>query len=154
MTKRARTPRGPFLEFLHEHSLSLAAIGILAVWVFLYARTDPDSKPGQFFGNAVADWSGTLFLVLGTKILYEKGSKESRRAPKHFQNPVVDKLYHHSMSVFLVLTAGVWWFLFARAKPTSKWGPVYGNILSEWIQMLGIVFLTKRLLEHGSKESH
>ena len=154
MTKSARRQRGPLLEFLHEHSLSLAAVGILALWVFLYARSDPDSKQGEFFGNAVADWSGTLFLVLGTKILYEKGSKESRRAPKHFQNPVVDKLYHHSMSVFLVLSAGVWLYLFAHAQAKSKWGHVYGNILSEWIQMLGIVFLTKRLLEHGSKESH
>jgi hypothetical protein len=153
VTKRARRPRGPVLEFLHEHSLSLAAIGIVALWVFLYARSDPDSKTGEFFGNAVADWSGTLFLVLGTKLLYESGSPESRRAPKHFQNPVVDKLYHHSMSIFLVLTGGVWFYLFAHAQSTSKWGHVYGNILSEWIQMLGIVFLTKRLLERGSKES-
>ena len=129
-------------------------MGILALWIVLYASSDPDTKTGEFFGNAVADWSGTLFLVLGTKILYETGSKESRRAPAHFRNPVVDKLYHHSLSIFLVLTAGIWLYLFAHAKSSSKWTPVYGNILSEWIQMLGIVFLTKRLLESGSKESH
>ncbi|HEY6064810.1 MAG TPA: hypothetical protein VIY96_01550, partial [Thermoanaerobaculia bacterium] len=87
------------------------------------------------------------------KIFYEKGSPESRRVPGHFRNPFVDWIYHHSLTLFLVLTAGVWLFLFVRAKPPSKWGHVYGNILSEWIQMFGIVYLTKRLLERGSKES-
>jgi hypothetical protein len=36
----------------------------------------------------------------------------------------------------------------------SKWGQVVGNIVSEWLQMGGLVFLTKRLIERGSKESH
>lgn len=153
MTKRKTPKRGPVREFLHEHSLSLVFIAILATWIVLYARWDPDTKWGEFFGNAVADWSGSLFLVLGTKIFYEKGSPESRRAPRHFRNPVVDGIYHHSLTIFLVLTAGVWLFLSARATPGSKWGHVYGNILSEWVQMFGIVFLTKGLLETHSKES-
>ncbi|HLN79937.1 MAG TPA: hypothetical protein VK392_01965 [Thermoanaerobaculia bacterium] len=142
------------LSFVHEHSLSLAAIAILATWTILYALSDPDTRWGEFFGNAVADWSGTLFLVLGTKLLYERGSVESRRAPRHFQNRTIDLLYHHSLTIFLVVTGAIWLFLFHHEKPGSKWGQVYGNILSEWLQMLGIVFLTKRLLERGSKESH
>ena len=154
MTNRRNPKRGPVREFLHEHSLSLVAVGILAMWIVLYARWDPETRWGEFFGNAVADWSGTLFLILGTKILYETGSAESRRAPKHFRDHVVDWLYHHSLTIFLILTGGVWLFLFARAKPTSKWGHVYGNILSEWVQMFGIVYLTKGLLETHSKESH
>jgi hypothetical protein len=35
----------------------------------------------------------------------------------------------------------------------SKWGQVIGNIVSEWVQMSGLVFLTKGLIEKGSKES-
>ncbi len=35
----------------------------------------------------------------------------------------------------------------------SKWGEVVGNIVSEWVQMGGLVFLTKKLIERGSKES-
>ena len=35
----------------------------------------------------------------------------------------------------------------------GKWGQVVGNIVSEWVQMAGLVFLTKRLVEIGSKES-
>ena len=30
---------------------------------------------------------------------------------------------------------------------------VVGNIVSEWVQVAGLVFLTKRLVEIGSKES-
>ena len=35
----------------------------------------------------------------------------------------------------------------------SKWGQVVGNIVSEWTQVLGLVLLTKRLIERHSKES-
>jgi hypothetical protein len=35
----------------------------------------------------------------------------------------------------------------------GKWGEVVGNIVSEWTQVLGLVLLTKRLVEAGSKES-
>jgi len=36
----------------------------------------------------------------------------------------------------------------------SKWGQVVGNIVSEWTQILGLVLLTKRLIEWHSKESN
>jgi hypothetical protein len=36
--------------------------------------------------------------------------------------------------------------------PESKWGQVVGNLVSEWTQMAGLVFLTKKLMEVGSKE--
>jgi hypothetical protein len=38
-------------------------------------------------------------------------------------------------------------------RPSSRWGQVVGNIVSEWTQILGLVLMTKRLLEVGSKES-
>jgi hypothetical protein len=38
-------------------------------------------------------------------------------------------------------------------NPNSRWGQVVGNIVSEWTQILGLVLLTKRLLETGSKET-
>jgi hypothetical protein len=38
-------------------------------------------------------------------------------------------------------------------NPDAKWGQAVGNIVSEWTQILGLVVLTKRLIERGSKES-
>jgi hypothetical protein len=35
----------------------------------------------------------------------------------------------------------------------SKWGQVVGNIVSEWVQTLGLIWMTKFMLERGSKES-
>ena len=152
MTKRKK--RGPVLEFLHEHSLSIVAVAILAGWVILYERSDYRTRWGSFFGNAVADWSGTVFLVVATKYFFEIGSTESRRVDRHPQNPVLDFLHCHSLTIFLVVTGVGWWLLFRSHDPQSKWGQVAGNVLSEWVQMIGIVFLTKRLLERHSKESH
>jgi len=43
--------------------------------------------------------------------------------------------------------------LFAHSDSESKWGQVVGNIVSEWTQILGVVLLTKKLVEVGSKES-
>ncbi|MDQ6655855.1 MAG: hypothetical protein M3Y80_08585, partial [Verrucomicrobiota bacterium] len=43
--------------------------------------------------------------------------------------------------------------LFLRMNPEGKWGQVVGNLVSEWVQMAGLVFPTKRLVEIGSKES-
>ena len=52
------------------------------------------------------------------------------------------------------MVTGIGWaFLFARMNAESKWGQVVGNVLSEWVQMAGLVFLTKRLVEIGPKES-
>lgn len=153
MTRKGRHRRGPLLAFLHSHSLSLAAFGILAGWTLLYARSDPSTHAGAFFGNSVADWSGTLFLVVGTKFLYESGSVESRRPPRRLRSPLLEFLYAHSLTIFLVVTGFGWLLLYGSKDPNSKWGQVVGNVLSEWVQMIGIVFLTKRLLERGSKES-
>jgi len=35
----------------------------------------------------------------------------------------------------------------------AKWGQVVGSIVSEWTQIIGLVLLTKRLIERHSKES-
>lgn len=153
MSRGKRRTKGPLLKFLHLHSLSLAAIVILAAWTFLYARSDPKTRVGAFLGNSVADWSGTLFLVIGTKYFFETGSAESRRVPRHLQSPVWDFLFRHSLTIFLVVTGIGWLLLYRSQDPFSRWGEVVGNVLSEWVQMIGIVFLTKRLLESGSKES-
>jgi hypothetical protein len=42
---------------------------------------------------------------------------------------------------------------FRAMDPNSKWGQVVGNIVSEWTQILGLVWMTKRFIEVGSKES-
>ena len=140
-------------SFLRRHSLSLVSGSILLAWILLYSHSDPESHVGSFFGNAIADWTGLVVMVLATKFLYEKGSTESRKPPQHWLHSVWQKLEDHSLTIFLLLTGAVWVTLFARSDATSKWGQVVGNIVSEWTQILGIVILTKGLLETHSKES-
>jgi len=114
---------------------------------------DPKTHLGAFFGNAIADWSGSVVIILGTKFLYEVGSAESRLVRKEEHPDWLNTLYRHSLLIFLIVTGIGWALLFWRMNPESKWGQVVGNIVSEWVQMSGLVFLTKRLVEIGSKES-
>jgi hypothetical protein len=140
--------------FLQRHSLSIVAIGLLTLWILLYRHADPATHLGSFFGNAIADWSGSVIIILGTKFLLEAQSVESRSVRGHLNNPVTDFLWRHSLLIFIILTGACWAILFGSMDPQSKWGQVVGNIVSEWVQMGGLVFLTKRLIEKGSKESH
>ena len=141
--------------FLHRHALSIAATGILLAWIGLYSMSDPSTHLGSFFGNAIADWSGVVVMVLATKHLYEQGSAESRPLPKSLPlRPALGFLRSHSLSIFLLVTGIFWIGLYARLDSESKWGQVVGNIVSEWTQILGLVLLTKRLIEWHSKESH
>ena len=141
-------------SFFHRHSLSIVAIGLLTLWIVLYRYSDPATHLGSFFGNAIADWSGSVVIILGTKYLLEVRSAESRRVLGHLDNPVLDFLWRHSLLIFIILTGIGWAILFWKMDSQSKWGQVVGNIVSEWVQMGGLVFLTKRLIEKGSKESH
>jgi hypothetical protein len=63
-------------------------------------------------------------------------------------------LRNHSLTIFLVITGVAWVALYAGLDSESRWGQVVGNIVSEWTQLLGLVVMTKRLVERHSKESH
>ena len=141
------------IGFLRNHGLSLAAIGILAVWVFLYVNADPKTHSGSFFGNAIADWIGVVVTVIATKYFFEIGSAESKQPARRFRNRLVEGVRDHSLTIFLALTGVGWLLLYLKVDSEGKWGQVVGNILSEWTQLLGLVLLTKRLIEDKSKES-
>jgi hypothetical protein len=68
----------PLLRVVQDHSLSifLAITGI--GWVWLFAKSDPNSKWGQVVGNIVSEWTQIFGMVLLTKKLLESHSKESR----------------------------------------------------------------------------
>lgn len=142
----------PLRAKIRQHGLSIAAVSILLLWLVLYIVSDEKTHLGAFFGNAIADWSGSVVIIIGTKYLVERGSPESKQKPPPVGG-AAGFLYEHSLLIFLFVTAFVWAALFARSDPNSKWGQVYGNVLSEWVQMAGLVFLTKELMERGSKES-
>ena len=137
-----------------RHSLSLTAIAVTALWLLLYAAADPKSHVGSFFGNAVADWTGVVVTVLATKWLFEKGSVESRQPQDLHTSPLREFVHEHSLTIFLVISGLGWVVLFSRMDPEGKWGTVISNLVSEWTQQIGLVVLTKRLIERGSKESH
>lgn len=145
--KRSRKRR----NFFHEHSLSLSAAGIVILLIVLYRQSDPSTHLGSFFGNAIADWTGVVVTVLMTKHLYEKGSRESKQPKGRLPSVLLELAREHSLSIFLIIT-GVGWVLGFRAMdPGSRWGQVVGNVVSEWTQILGLVLMTKRLIEVGSK---
>jgi hypothetical protein len=139
--------------FFHKHSLSLAAAGVVASLIVLYIRSNPSTHWGSFFGNAIADWSGVLVTVVMTKYLYEKGSAESKKPKGKEPSPVLEFLREHSLTIFLLVTGAGWLLAFRAMDPTSKWGQVVGNVVSEWTQILGLVLMTKHLIEVGSKKS-
>jgi hypothetical protein len=140
-------------HWLHEHSLSIVSILLLLAWIVGYSCTSSESRLGAFFGNSIADWSGSVVIILGTKFLYEIGSAESRPLKNRKGNRWLELLYEHSLLIFLAVTGIGWLIVYLKMNPEDKWGQVVGNIISEWLQMAGLVFLTKRLIERGSKES-
>lgn len=140
-------------HWVHEHSLSIVSVLLLLAWIVGYSCTSSESRLGAFFGNAIADWSGSVVIILGTKFLYEVGSAESRRPKNRKSNRWLEFLYEHSLLIFLAVTGIGWLVLYLGMNPDAKWGQVVGNIISEWLQMAGLVFLTKKLIERGSKES-
>src|SRR5271170_1298398 len=107
-------PDGPVRKrgFLHEHSLSIASIAILLLWVCLYIVSNPSTHAGSFFGKAIADWSGVVVTVLATKYLYERNSSESRPLPRSILRPTLEFLRDHSLSIFLLLTGIAWVILY------------------------------------------
>lgn len=135
-----------------HHSLSIVAGGILSLWIVLYCFSDPATHIGSFFGNAIADWTGVVLTVIATKYFFEIGSKESRRPPREELPPLHKFVRQHSLSIFLMITGVGWVLLFKSMDSQGKWGQVVGNIVSEWTQLLGMVLLTKRLVEEHSKE--
>jgi hypothetical protein len=139
--------------FLRKHSLSLAALGVVIMLIVLYHWSNPSTHLGSFFGNAIADWTGVLVTIVMTKFLYEKGSDESNQPTGILPSMGLEFLREHSLSIFLFITGIGWVLAFRAMDPESKWGQVVGNVVSEWTQILGLVLMTKRLLEIGSKES-
>jgi hypothetical protein len=87
-----------------------------------------------------------------TKFLYEKGSAESKQPKGKIPSAVLEFLREHSLTLVLVVTGIGWVLAFRAMDPESRWGQVVGNIVSEWTQILGLVLMTKRLMEVGSKE--
>ena len=140
--------------FLRKHSLSLAALAVVIVLIVLYHLSNPSTHLGSFFGNAIADWTGVFVTIVMTKFLYEKGSAESKQPQGILPSKAVEFLREHSLTIFLIIIiTGIGWIVAFRAMdPGSKWGQVVGNIVSEWTQILGLVLMTKRLIEVGSKE--
>ena len=98
------------------------------MWIVLYSVSSPSTHTGSFFGNAIADWTGVVVMVIATKYLYEKGSSESRRPPHDFLSPIRERLRDHSLSLFLLITGAGWIALYVKMDSEAKWGQVVGNI--------------------------
>jgi len=57
----------------------------------------------------------------------------------------------HSLTIFPTITGAGWLVLFLKMSPGSRWGQVVRNVLSEWVQVLGLVLMTKYPRERGLK---
>lgn len=134
--------------FVHDHSLSLTASLVLLTWLILYSFWNPNTHWGNFFGNAIADWSGVVVVMLASGYLYERGSSESEQPPP--DDPAhrfLDRIRDHSLTLFLIATLIAWIVLYIHSGVNSKWGQVVGNVVSEWVQSIGMVLMTKKLIE-------
>lgn len=152
MAKRRRSKKRHD-GFFADHSLTIAVSGIWILWVVLYRNADPATHIGAFFGNSIADWLGTLAFIVLTKYCFEVGSKESRTPhPAGLHNRALRFVYQHSLTLVVIVTGVFWVWLFARTEPNGKSGQVYGNIVSEWGQLLALIVMTKYFRETGSKE--
>ena len=140
-------------SFARRHGLGIVSILLVILWIVLYSVSDDHQHWGSFFGNAIADWTGVVVTVIATEYLYELGSSQSRKPPHEALKPVWLFLLDHSLTIFLVITGMVWVGVYSHMDSESKWGQVVGNIVSEWTQILGMVVLTKKLMEVRSKES-
>ena len=143
----------PHQKFFERHGLTIVTSCILLAWIVLYSVSDEKRHIGSFFGNAIADWTGVVVMILATKHLYERGSSESKEEKSILPSRLLEVLREHSLTIFLLITGIGWVILYAHSDSESKWGQVVGNIVSEWTQSLGLVLLTKKLIEAGSKES-
>jgi hypothetical protein len=70
-------PWGHLHKRLMDHSLSLFLLVTGIAWVVAFVYMDPQSKWGQVIGNIVSEWTQLFGLVLLTKRLIERHSKES-----------------------------------------------------------------------------
>ena len=69
----------PVWERLRDHSLSIFLVITGIGWIALYASMDSEAKWGQVVGNLVSEWTQIFGLVLLTKRLIERHSRESTR---------------------------------------------------------------------------
>ena len=69
----------PWLERLRDHSLSVFLLVTGLAWLRVYVLMDSESKWGQVVGNILSEWTQVFMLVLMTKRLIERRSKESNR---------------------------------------------------------------------------
>jgi cobalamin synthase len=149
MAKRARRGKR---SILRDHGLGLSVAAVTLLWLVLYWRADAATHLGAFYGNATADWLGSLLIVIATKYFYEIGSAESRPPHPTSRGQLARALVDHSLTILLLLTGAAWVIVYARLEPGGKAGEVVGNVVSEWTQVLGLVLLTKYVRERHSKE--
>ena len=87
------------------------------------------------------------------EIFLRDRSAESKQPRPHFQSRLLEWFRDHSFTIFLGITGVVWILVYIKMDSEAKWGEVVGNIVSEWTQLLGLVLMTKKLIEAKSKES-
>jgi len=76
--KVPRTLLAPLAEALRDHSLTIFLVITGIGWVVLFAKMSATSKWGQVVGNIVSEWTQIFGMVILTKRLIEKHSKESQ----------------------------------------------------------------------------
>ncbi len=68
--------------FFERHGLTIVTSCILLAWIVLYSVSDEKRHIGSFFGNAIADWSGVVVMILATKHLVRARIKREQGAKR------------------------------------------------------------------------
>jgi hypothetical protein len=76
---RRTLPRrgGPVTRALYAHSLTLVLVATWLIWIALDLRASPTSRSGQVYANITSEWGQLIGLVVLTKYVRERGSKDS-----------------------------------------------------------------------------
>jgi hypothetical protein len=108
---------------------------------------------GAFYGNALADWLGSLMIVITTKYFYELGSAESRQPHPRTRTRLTRFVIDHSLTIVLVATGAAWVALYSALDSRGKAGQWSAISCRNGRSCSGWFIMTKYLHEIGSKES-
>jgi hypothetical protein len=86
-----------------------------------------------------------------TKHLYEKGSAESKQPRGKVRSAAVEWLREHSLTLFLLVTSIAWVVAFKAMDQTVNGDKWLATLFPSGPRSLGLVLMTKRLMEVGSK---
>ena len=128
-------------SFLHRHSLSLVTAFVLCTWITLYIRFNPSTHWAP--SSATQSPTGLAFSSQSSpRSICSRSVRWRAGCPPPWLRPVA---HWRILVEHLSGDHRCWVDMAVRQIDPNSWGQVAGNIVSEWTQIFGMVWLTKKL---------